>query len=85
MSFLKQVATRDNGGGTATTRLIPATEPTNAAYVAWKAKNYSTTLQASAIGTTQSGYRCKYGFGGMWLYHKILRRSSKLGATAMAA
>ena len=85
MSFLKQTATRDNGGGVATTRLIPATEPTGAAYVAWKAKNYSTTLQASAIGTTQSGYRCKYGFGGMWKYHKILRREAKLGATAMAA
>lgn len=85
MTFLKQWATMDNGGGVTTTRLIPNTEPTGAAYVAWKAKNYSAALQDSAIGTTQTGYRCKYDRYQMWRYHKILKAEGKLGATAMAA
>jgi hypothetical protein len=85
MTFLKQWATMDNGGGVVTTRLIPATEPTGAAYVAWKAKNYTTTLQHSALNTTQTGYRCKYDFHQMWRYHKILQHEGKLNAVNMAA
>lgn len=85
MTFLKQWATMDNGGGAVTTRLIPATEPTGAAYVAWKAKNYSAALQMSALNTTQTGYRCKYNFGQMWRYHKILKAEGKTNATRMAA
>jgi len=91
MSFLKQVATLDNGTafakpwhGVTATRLHPTTEPTGAAYVAWKAKNYSATLQASAVATTQTGYRCKYNFGQMWKYFKILKRESKTNKTRMA-
>lgn len=93
MTFFKQWATRDNGGtagskpwhGVAGTRLIPNTEPTGAAYVAWKAKNYSTTLQDSANATTQTGYRCKRNQHQMWRYHKILKRESKTNASRMAA
>lgn len=86
MAFLKQVATKDTGGAEpfATGRLIPATEPTGTAYVAWKAKNYSTTLRNSANGTV-TGYKWNYGFGQLIKYHKILKRESKTNATRMAA
>lgn len=87
MSFLKQVTTRDQGANVpfATSRFVPNTEPTGAAYVAWKAKNYSTTLQQTTGHTTQTGYRCKYGFGQMMKYHKILKREACTNATRMAA
>ena len=83
MAFLKQVATRDTGGAEpfATGRLHPATEPTGAAYVAWKAKGYSTALMPGS----STGYRKAYGFGDMIKYHKILKREGKLGAVNMAA
>ena len=83
MSFLKQVATRDQGANVpfATSRYVPVTEPTGAAYVAWKAKEYSTALMPGS----SSGYKNAYGFGQMMKYHKILRRESKLNATNMAA
>ena len=86
MSFIKQCATRDTGGSEpfATGRLVPTTEPTGAAYVAWKAKNYSTTLRNSANGTV-TGYRSGYNFYQMLKYHKILKRESKTNATRMAA
>lgn len=93
MPFLKQVATRDTGGAEpyASGRVIPVTEPTGAAYVAWKAKNYSTTLAAGttthaiAGSATQTHYRCKWNHGQMWKYHKILKREAKTNATRMAA
>ena len=86
MAFLKQVATRDQGASVpfATSRLIPTTEPTDTAYVNWKAKNYSTTLRNAANGT-QTGYRWNYGFGQMMKYHKILKRDSLTNAVRMAA
>ena len=92
MPYLKQVATRDNGGtagskpwhGVGTTHLIPNTEPTGAAYVAWKAKNYSAALRNSANGT-ETGYRCKRNFLQMMRYYKILKREGKTNATRMAA
>ena len=91
MTFLKQWATHDNAStagskplvGVTATRLIPTTEPTDTAYVNWKAKNYSAALRF--MKTTQTGYRCKYDLGQMWRYQKILRRNSKLGKVAMAA
>ena len=86
MTFLKQWATRDTGGSEpyATGRLVPNTEPTTTHYVNWKAKEYSTTTRVFPKGT-RTGYKNGYGFGAMWKFHKSLRRSSKLGATAMAA
>lgn len=83
MAFLKQVATRDTGGSEpyATGRLIPATEPTGAAYTAWKAKEYSTTLMPGS----STGYRRAYGHGAMWKFYKILKREGKTNATRMAA
>lgn len=85
MAFLKQVATRDQGANTpfATSRFYPTTEPTEAAYVAWKAKNYSAACRT--YKSTTSGYRCNYGFGQMMKYHKILKREAKTNATRMAA
>lgn len=83
MAFLKQVATADQGANApfATSRFIPNTEPTGAAYVAWKAKNYTTTLMPDS----STGYRCNYGFGAMMRYQKILKREGKRNATNMAA
>jgi hypothetical protein len=99
MSFLKQVATGDNGTafakpwhGVTATRLVPNTVPTDGAdvtpagydeYAAWVAKNYSTTLRT--YKSTQTGYRCKYDFGQMWRYHKILKRHFLYNRTRMAA
>ena len=85
MSFLKQVATMDMGGAEpyATGRLHPATEPTDTAYVNWKAKNYSATLRTHK--STETGYRVKFNKHQMWLYNKILKRDSKTNATRMAA
>lgn len=77
MSMLHQENTRDNLQSTAGTydNALPNTEPTSAAYVAWKAKNYT---PATAI-------RCWYNLGQMRKYHKILKRDSKLGRTGMSA
>jgi hypothetical protein len=99
MSFLKQVATGDNGTayakpwhGVTSTRLVPNTVPTTGAdngpgdvdaYAAWVAKNYSTTLRT--YKSTQTGYRCKYDHGQMWRYHKVLKRHSLWNKTNMAA
>lgn len=93
MPFLKQVATMDMGGAEpyASGRVIPVTEPTGTAYVAWKAKNYSTTLQAGNAGhalagaTTQTHYRCKWNLHQMLRYRKILKQEGKTNATRMAA
>jgi len=81
--MLKQIATRDMGGAEpyATGRLIPATEPTGAAYVAWKAKEYSAALMPG----TSTGYRNAYGQAATMKYHKILKRESKTNAVRMAA
>lgn len=79
MALLKNVMVRSSDK----TNYIPNTELTDAAYVAWKAKNYSTTLRH--LKTTATGYRVAYNHGQMWKYHKILKQGSKLGATAMAA
>jgi hypothetical protein len=83
MSFLKQVATRDQGANVpfATSRFYPNTEPTGTAYVAWKAKEYSAALMPGS----SAGYRHVYGFGQMMKYHKILKREAKTNATRMAA
>jgi hypothetical protein len=90
MSFLKQVATRYTGAtagskplhGVASTRLIPNTEPTGAAYVKEKAKNYDAHVRVYKNTTTP--FRKMYGFGDMWRYHKILKRDAKTNATRMA-
>jgi hypothetical protein len=71
MAMLHQVSTRDN----TIAQVLPNTEPTDTAYTNWKAKNY----------TPATANRAYYNFGQMWKYHKILKRNSKLGATAMAA
>jgi hypothetical protein len=75
--MLQQVATRDNTMATPGTydNDLPETEPTDAAYVAWKAKNVSTTIKGHVF----------YNWGQMFRYHKILKRNSKLGKAAMDA
>jgi hypothetical protein len=87
MAFLKQMATRDIGGSApyATGRLIPATEPTGTAYVNWKAKFYGSYLGSATTFKTRANALERYNGAAMLRYHKILRRESKLGATAMAA
>lgn len=92
MPFLKQVATMDKGAhDISDSRLIPNTEPTGTAYVAWKAKNYSNTLAAGtaahaiAGSATQTHYRCKWNLHQMLRYQKILKREAKTNATRMAA
>jgi hypothetical protein len=76
MAFLKQVATRDIGGAEpyATGRLVPATPPVTTAYTAWIAAHYTPATRLP-----------RYDMGKMMEYQKILKRSQKLGATAMAA
>jgi hypothetical protein len=89
MSFLKQVATGDNGTafakpwhGVTATRLVPNTVPTDGAdvtpagYDEYALRTYK---------STQTGYRCKYDFGQMWRYHKILKRHFLYNKTRMAA
>lgn len=75
MGMLKQIMTGSNSS-----TLIPSVEPTNTAYVNWKAKNYSTTTRkrvSSASTQSNTDYRKKYNHGQMWKYRKILRRSGK--------
>jgi hypothetical protein len=77
MAMLHQFATRDNTQATEGTfdNIIPNTEPTDAAYVAWKAKLY----------TPATANRGLYNLAHQFRYHKILKRNSKLGETAMEA
>jgi hypothetical protein len=77
MAMLHQFATRDNSQTTFGTfdNIIPNTEPTDTAYVNWKAKNY----------TPATDNRGVYEFAKQWKYHKILRRNGKLGETNMEA
>ena len=79
MALLKNVFVRSNDK----TNYHPNTEPTTTNYTTQKAKNYSTTLRH--LKTTATGYKNMYGQHQMWMWHKALKRSQKLGATAMAA
>jgi hypothetical protein len=77
MAFLHQVATRDNTQATEGTfdNKIPNTEPTDACYTNWKAKNY----------TPATANRGQYEQHKQWILHKTLKRNSKLGEANMEA
>jgi hypothetical protein len=91
MAFLKQVATRDNGGtagskpyhGVGSTRLLPNTPPGDTGYTNWKSGSYNAS--ARTYKSTEAALVKRYSHGNIWRYHKNLKRNSKLGATAMAA
>jgi len=63
MGMLRSIFLRNNDG-----TVEPTSEPTGAAYVAWKAKN----MTSSTIRNTQ------FCLGKMAKYYKILKRESKI-------
>lgn len=88
MSILQQWATGTNKQTTLGEydNEIPNTEPTGAAYVNWKAQNYSTTarIKKGSTGSTDTVNKW-YNLAKMAKLRKILKRESKFGQTAMAA
>jgi len=79
MAFLKNVAVRSNDKDW----LLPNDEPSRAAYVLWKDKNYSTEL-LNYLNATGVGYRHAYAGHTMYRFWKILKAHGLLGAVAMA-
>ena len=79
MAFLKNVAVRSNDKDW----LLPNDEPSDAAYVLWKDKNYSTEL-LNYLNATGVGYRHAYAGHTMYRFWKILKAHGLLGSVAMA-
>ena len=91
MSMLHQWATGDNTQSTAGTydNAIPNTEPTDDAYVHWKAAEYSAAARRNLGGSggkDNSGVTTNpWNWLKMYKYRKILKHNGKRGAANMAA